>query len=147
MDSEVNAITGAGQTTVTQTLRFTAYSLYSDSKFLLCLLTGLRDLFSSLVSEAIGELTLAQLGCPPYLMAVILKGLRLNAGLATSLARIALDRELSMTTWLMHWDEGVYPNARRFEPERCMYKEGDGRWRRHLHHFQGDEDLLGHAVN
>jgi cytochrome P450 len=68
---------------------------------------------------------------------VITEGLRLSPGLATRLARIAPDRELvyddkwvtsagtsiSMTTLLMHWDESVYPDARRFEPERWIDKE------------------------
>lgn len=64
-------------------------------------------------------------------------GLRLSPGLATQLARIAPDRQLvyddkwvipagtpvSMTTLLMHWDEGVYPNVRKSKPERWMDKE------------------------
>ena len=137
MSDEVDTITGAGVETVAQTLRFTVYYLYSNPTLLLRLRTELRDLFSSLSPEAQGEPTLAQLEHLPYLTAVIMEGLRLSPGLATRLARIAPDRELiyngkwvvpagtpiSMTTLLMHWDEGVYPNARRFEPERWIDKK------------------------
>ena len=65
-----------------------------------------------------------------------MEGLRLSPGLATRLARIAPDRELvyndsvipagtpiSMTVLLLRWNESVYPNARKSEPERWMDKE------------------------
>lgn len=137
VSDEVDTITGAGLETVAQTLRFTIYYLYSNPTLLHRLRSELRNLFSSLGPEAQREPTLAQLERLPYLTAMIMEGLRLSPGLATRLARIAPDRELvydnkwvipagtpvSMTTLLMHWDESVYLDARRFEPERWMDKE------------------------
>ena len=137
VSDEVRTITGAGLETVAQTLRFTVYYLYSNPTLLHLLRTELQDLSSSLNHETQSEPTLAQLERLPYLTAVIMEGLRLNPGLATRLARIAPDRELvydgkwvipagtpvGMTTLLMHWDESVYPDARRFEPKRWMHKE------------------------
>ena len=137
VSDEVGTITGAGLETVAQTLRFTVYYLYSNPTLLRLLRTELQDLSSSLNHETKSEPTLAQLERLPYLTAVIMEGLRLSPGLATRLARIAPDRELvyddewvipagtpvGMTTLLMHWDESVYPDARRFEPKRWMDKE------------------------
>lgn len=137
VSDEVDTITGAGLETVAQSLRLTVFYLYSNPTLLHRVRTELRDLFSGLGPEAQGEPTLAQLERLPYLTAVIMEGLRLSPGLATRLARIAPDRELvyddkwvipagtpvSMTTLLMHWDESVYPEARKFEPERWIDKE------------------------
>ncbi|KAL2043494.1 hypothetical protein N7G274_003801 [Stereocaulon virgatum] len=137
VSDEVGTVAGAGIETVAQTLRSTIYHLYSNPTLLHRLRTELRDLSNSLNPEAQGEPALAQLESLPYLTAVIMEGLRLSPGLATRLARIAPDRQLvyddkwvvpagtpvSMTTLLMHWDEGLYPNARKFEPERWTDKE------------------------
>lgn len=137
VSDEVDTITGAGLETVSQTLRFIVYYVYNNPKILLRLRAELRSLSSSPGPDALDELKLAQLEQLPYLTAVIMEALRLSPGLATRLARIAPDRELiyddkwvipagtpvSMTTLLMHRDEGVYPNARVFEPERWMDKE------------------------
>ena len=62
---------------------------------------------------------------------MLIEGLRLSPGIATRMARIAPDRELvygewvipvrapvSMTTLLMHTDETLYADAKRFDPER-----------------------------
>ena len=138
VSDEVSTITGAGLETVAQTLRFTIYHLYTKPPLRHRLRTELQDLSSSLNHEPQSEPTLAQLERLPYLTAVIIESLRLSPGLATRLARIAPDRELvydgkwvipagtpiGMTTLLMHWDESVYPDARRFEPKRWMDKEG-----------------------
>ena len=137
VSDEVSTITGAGLETVAQTLRFTLYYLYTNPPLLHLLRTELQHLSNNLNHETQSEPTLAQLERLPYLTAVIMEGLRLSPGLATRLARIAPDRELvydghwvipagtpvGMTTLLMHWDENVYPDARRFEPERWMDKE------------------------
>lgn len=137
VSDEVDTITGAGLETVAQTLRFTVYYLYSNPTILQRLRTELRDMFNNVGPEGQNESNLAQLERLPYLTAVIMEGLRLSPGLATRLARIAPDRDLvydnkwvipagtpvSMTTLLMHWDESVYLDARKFEPERWMHKE------------------------
>ena len=136
VNDEVDTITGAGLETVAQTLRLIIYYLYTDSKLLHHLRAELREVLQSPGSDLRGEPTLTQLERLPYLTAVIMEGLRLSPGLATRLARIAPDRDLvyndsvipagtpiSMTVLLIHWDESVYPNARKFEPERWMDKD------------------------
>ena len=137
VSDEVSTITGAGLETVAQTLRSTLYYLYTNPPLLHLLRTELQHLSNNLNHETQSKPTLAQLERLPYLTAVITEGLRLSPGLATRLARIAPDRELvydgkwvipagtpiGMTTLLMHWDESVYPDARRFEPNRWMDQE------------------------
>ena len=137
VSDEVDTTTGAGLETVSQTLRFIVYYLYSNPTLLHRLRTELRELSSSLGPPAPAEPTLAQLERLPFLTAVITEGLRLSPGLATRLARISPDLELvyddkwvipagtpvSMTTLLMHRDEGVFADARTFEPERWMDTE------------------------
>ena len=134
VSDEVSTITGAGLETVAQTLRFTVYHLYSNPTLLHPLRTELHDLSITLNHDLQSEPTLAQLERLPYLTAVITEALRLSPGLATRLARIAPDRELvydskwvipagtpvGMTTLLMHRDESLYPDARKFEPKRWM---------------------------
>lgn len=134
VSDEVDTVTDAGLETVAQTLRFTVYYLYRDHTLFHRLRTELRDLSSSLNGEGQDEPTLAHLERLPYFTAVITEGLRMSPGLSTRLARIAPDRTLvygdkwvipagtpvSMTPLLMHWDERVYADARRFEPERWM---------------------------
>ena len=136
INDEVDTITGAGLETVAQTLRLIIYYLYTDAVLLHRLRAELRELLQSLGPGLQGEPMLTHLERLPYLTAVIMEGLRLSPGLATRLARIAPDRELlyndsvipagtpiSMTVLLIHLDESVYPNARKFEPERWMDKE------------------------
>ncbi|RYP84831.1 hypothetical protein DL769_001094 [Monosporascus sp. CRB-8-3] len=67
----------------------------------------------------------------PYLTAVLVEGMRLSPALGTRSQRIAPDRDLvysqwripagtpvGVTTLLMHMDEDLCPNPKRFEPQQ-----------------------------
>jgi cytochrome P450 len=69
----------------------------------------------------------------PYLTAVLYEGLRLSPSLATRMARVAPNRDLfyaqwripagtpvGMTTILMHLNEELDPDVKRFAPERWV---------------------------
>lgn len=129
INDEVGTVPGADIETVAQTLRLIIYYLYSDRKILSRLraeLTALSDIHSS---DA--EVPLKELEQLPYLTAVIMEGLRLSPDIATRMARIAPDRDfiydkwavpsgtpVGMTTLLMHHNEAVYKEDRKFSPER-----------------------------
>jgi cytochrome P450 len=134
INDEVGTITGAAFETTAQTLRVLLYYVYSDAEILRRLRAELTGLAAKAIdAEQAGvQLQLSLLERLPYLTAVLMEGLRLSPGIATRMARIAPDRELvygdewvipagtpvGMTTLLMHMDESLYPDPRRFDPER-----------------------------
>lgn len=86
------------------------------------------------------ELSSAQLDSPPelraleklpYLTGVLLEAMRLSPALATRLQRVAPDRDVVYKNWLIpvgtpigittldiHMDEELYPEPKRFNPDR-----------------------------
>ncbi|KAK8070433.1 trichodiene oxygenase [Apiospora hydei] len=132
---EVGTITRGGFETVANSLRMILYHIYADQEVLRRLrleLSGARrdKTTNNHASLDIGLGTIEQL---PYLTAVLMEGLRLSPGLSTRAQRIAPDRDLvydnrvipagtpiGMTTLLMHYDPALYPDPKRFDPERWM---------------------------
>ncbi|KAI0389058.1 cytochrome P450 [Xylariaceae sp. FL0594] len=129
---EVATVTGAGIETTASVLRLVCYHVFSDRQILRRLRTELAFATATSGVPGLGELRdLEQL---PFLTSVIMEGLRLSPGVATRLARIAPDRDLvyddkwripagtpvGMTVLLMHLDETLYPDPRRFDPDRWM---------------------------
>jgi hypothetical protein len=114
-------------------LRLLSYHVFSDPKILHGLLP---ELYSAGTSE-LGTIELRKTEQLPFLTAVSMEGLRLSPGVATRMARIAPDRDLSyrdwripagmpvgMTTILMRTDENSYPDPYPFRPERWL--DGSG---------------------
>ena len=137
---EVEMVNSAGMETIAQTLRWTCFHIYSNSKILHRMRDELSNVSSILASNAPSKEAqtslLAQLERLPYLTAVIKEGLRMSPGVATRLARIAPDRDISYNSWsipagtpvgmtvlLMHYSEEQYPDPYAFNPERWMSSE------------------------
>ncbi|KAI0469977.1 trichodiene oxygenase [Xylariaceae sp. FL0804] len=133
------AVSHAGLETVASVQRIILYYVYSNPPMLRRLRAELRDAAGGrLANEAARQYAVGPLGWSalqqlPYLTGVLYEALRLSPGLATRMARIAPDRELvydkyhipagtpvGMTALLMHWDENLYPDPKRFEPERWL---------------------------
>lgn len=91
INDEVGTITGAAFETAAQSIRTVLYHLYSDPEMLRRLraeVAGTRKVGESHINVSVLE----QL---PYLTGIIREGLRLSPGLATRLARVAPDLDLS----------------------------------------------------
>lgn len=95
INDEVGTITGAAFETAAQSIRTVLYHLYSNPE----MLQHLRSELASSQKEDNGQISLTVLENLPYLTSVIREGLRLSPGLATRLARIAPDRDISYGQW------------------------------------------------
>lgn len=128
---DMSTISGAGFETTASVLRMIIFHVYSDPE----ILEYLRDeLFSAATGLAsVSQLDLKALEKLPYLTSVLMEGLRLSPAIATRMARVAPDRDIvydklsipagtpvGMTTILVHMDESMYPEPRRFNPDRWM---------------------------
>ncbi|KAK7973454.1 hypothetical protein PG988_007588 [Apiospora saccharicola] len=126
---EVGTITRGGFETVANTVRMTLYHIYSNREVLHRLRSELADarVKNSNNHGSSPDLSLGTLEKLPYLTVILMEGLRLSPGLSTRAQRIAPDRDLvyegreppvGMTTLLMHTDPDLYPDPKRFDPER-----------------------------
>lgn len=131
INDETDTIVGAGLETVAAVIRLIVFYLYKDPKMVSRLRNDIQDAYNN--AGAVNELTTIQLEQIPYLIAVIMEGLRLNPGIATRMARIAPDRNLTYDTWvipqgtpvgmttlLMHLNPTIYENPTTFNPDRWM---------------------------
>jgi cytochrome P450 len=109
------------------------FYLLSQPETLKKLKAELRTVFRS-SSSPVKLATLEQL---PYLTGCVQEGIRLSYGVCTRLQRIALDETLvlndgkkdwfippgtpvGMTSVLIHHDESIFPDSRKFLPERWI---------------------------
>lgn len=123
---EVATVTSAGFETTANVLRLILFHIYANDD----ILRRLRKELSSLQPSETA--TLKQLEQLPYLTSIIKEGLRLSPGISSRMARIT-DQDLfynnwripagtpvGMTTILLHTDPKLYPDPRRFNPDRWM---------------------------
>ncbi|KAK7937318.1 cytochrome P450 [Apiospora aurea] len=129
---EVASITGAGFESTAAVMRVTLFHIYSSPAILGRLRRELRSSGYGSKGAYPADLDWTKLQQLPYLTGVLHEGLRLSPGLASRMARVAPDRDLfygdrwripagtpvGMTTILMHYDEQLYPEPKRFAPER-----------------------------
>ncbi|RYP22145.1 hypothetical protein DL767_009119 [Monosporascus sp. MG133] len=131
---DVSTTTGAGFETTASALRLIFFHIFSNAHILQRLraeLASIKARFAH-VSE-VEDLELKTLEQLPYLTSILMEGLRLSPAIATRMARVAPDRDIfyrewripagtpvGMTTILMHTDETIYPEPRRFNPDRWM---------------------------
>lgn len=129
--AEILVVLGAAMDTVAHTLRILIFWIYSKPEILQRLRQELKQ--NCLDDD---QFDLARLEQLPYLTAVITEGLRFNPGVTSRLARVAPDRDLvykdwvipaghpvSMSNYLMHMDESIYPQPGVFDPERWVDPE------------------------
>lgn len=122
---DVSTITGAGFETTASALRLIIFHVYANPN----ILHRLRDELAG-ASDTLEWKVLEQL---PYLTATLMEGLRLSPAIASRMARVAPDRDLSYEKWkipagtpvgmtlvLMHSEESIYPDPYRFNPDRWM---------------------------
>ncbi|KAI0428311.1 cytochrome P450 [Xylaria sp. FL1042] len=125
---DVSTITGAGFETTAGALRVALFHVFDNQE----ILQRLRAELATIDSRDLK--VLEQL---PYLKAVLMEGLRISPALGTRMARIAPDRDLlykhwripagtpvGMTLVLLHIDETLYPDPRRFDPDRWLSPDG-----------------------
>ncbi|OTB06228.1 hypothetical protein M426DRAFT_72312 [Hypoxylon sp. CI-4A] len=125
---DVATIIGTGFKTIAGALRVALFHIFNN-----------EDIFERLRTElvAVDATNLKVLEQLPYLKAVLIEGLRISPALGTRLARIAPDRDLVYNKWripagtpvgmtlvLLHADETLYPDPRRFDPDRWMDLDG-----------------------
>jgi cytochrome P450 len=129
-----------GQTVVIAGTLTTAWALCVAVFYLLMQPSALQKLKAELQTVLKGpssSATLASLEKLPYLTGCVQECIRLSYGVSTRLARIAPDEALvfsdgakdwvippgtpvSMTSALLHHEESIFPNSRKFEPERWI---------------------------
>jgi cytochrome P450 len=130
----------AGFDTTSRTLTVIFYHLFTKAHLRARVLEELRTLMPTPDSPLP---TVAQLEQLPYLTCVIHEGTRLAHGVAGRLVRIAPEEDLvyhssdgrnyaiprgatfGQSSYLVHTDETIYPNAHEFNPDR--YWSGDGK--------------------
>jgi len=125
---EIATVTGAGYETTASTLRLILYHVYANDD----ILQRLRKEIVSISTQSPEPFVLRELEQLPYLTAVLTEGLRLSPAIATRAARIT-DKDLfykdwripagtpvGMTTLLMHMDEKLYSDPKRFNPDRWI---------------------------
>ncbi|KAJ2987207.1 hypothetical protein NUW58_g4632 [Xylaria curta] len=125
---DVSSITGAGFETTAGALRVALFHVFDNQE----ILQRLRAELSTVDTRNLK--VFEQL---PYLRAVLMEGLRISPALGTRMARIAPDRDLLYGNWripagtpvgmtlvLLHVDENMYPEPRRFNPDRWLNTDG-----------------------
>ncbi|KAI2776210.1 cytochrome P450 [Daldinia loculata] len=128
---DVTTITGAGFETTASVLRVVLFHVFNDTE----ILQRIRAELASINADP-SEVELKTLEQLPYLTSTLMEGLRLSPAIATRMARISPDKDLFYGSWripagtpigmtliLMHTDDTLYPNPKRFNPDRWMDPE------------------------
>lgn len=142
LSDDAQMLVMAGTLTTSATLELIMFWLLSQPATLQKLKEELTAAIPNL--EAVGSIPLPTLEGLPYLTAVIKEGLRLSYGVSCRLARIDPDNAIIFTDkdtgkkWvipagtpvgstsvLIHHDENIFPDSKKFSPERWL--DGKGR--------------------
>lgn len=134
---EVVTLTSAAMETTAHSMRLTIYHLFKNPDVLRRLREELASSGVDLSGPETGSLNLAALEALPYFTAVLMEGLRISTPVTSRLQRVAPDRDLQfrqyripsgtpvgMTILLMHQDENLYPEPKKFRPDRWLNSDG-----------------------
>ena len=131
---EAQSLIGAGTLTSTHMLSITTYHILANPPILHKLVEELEEAIPDIAPPCPLQ-TLEQL---PYLSAVISEGLRVSYGTVHRLQRVHPDNALIFRDWIippgtpvsmsslsMHDDQSIFPEPRKFDPERWLGPERD----------------------
>lgn len=134
LGQEAISLIGAGGITTQHTLQTMTYHILANPPVVARLTAELKQAMPDPNIPA----SLQQLQHLPYLSAVISEGLRLSYGISHRMERSYPDRafkygdyvlppntSVSMTTMLIHDDPSIFPEPRKFIPERWLDSEQD----------------------
>lgn len=126
-------VTGAGFETVAAVLRLIMFHIYHTPAILHRLRAELTSAATAAQTQPLDLRVLEQL---PYLTAILTEGLRLSPAIGTRMARVSRNADIfyndwrippgtavGMTTVLIHLDDTLYPDPKRFDPDRWL--DGD----------------------
>ncbi|KAL4776899.1 cytochrome P450 [Aspergillus nidulans var. acristatus] len=129
LSSEAQNILGAASDTTGNTLTIAAYNVVRNPDIYARLSAEIKEAFPN----PKGHLEFVALEKLPYLTAVIKEGLRLSFGVPGRLPRVVPPpgaefngyhvppgTVVSMSSWIMHHNEDIYPDAERFNPDRWL---------------------------
>ncbi|KAL4782495.1 cytochrome P450 [Aspergillus varians] len=129
LSDEAHAVLGAAADTTGNALTIAAYNVVRNPDIYARVSTELKNTFSD-PGSSMDFVTLERL---PYLTGVIKEGLRLSFGVPGRLPRVVPSSGaafngyhvppgtvVSMSTWMMHHNENLFPDAERFNPERWL---------------------------
>lgn len=122
INDEVGTITGAAFETAAQSIRTILYHIYSDPN----ILHRLRAELADAKRGNDGSISVATLEQLPYLTGIVREGLRLSPGLATRLARVAPDRDLTYGQWSIPAGTPVGMTGMSYSPrqkEKCDFQK------------------------
>ena len=129
---EAQSLIGAGTLTSTHMLSITTYHILANPPILSKLLEELEEVIHDIAISCPLQ-TLEQLA---YLSAVVLEGLRVSYGSVHRLQRVHPDNALNFQDWIippgtpvsmssisMHDDPSIFPEPRKFDPQRWIGPE------------------------
>ena len=129
LGGEAVAFISAGTDTVSHTLHQLTWFLSQPGNA--HVLQKLRQELRTVQPDPLNPAPLKSLEQLPYLTAVLLEGLRLSVGVASRLQRVAPDRPIRYQDWvippgtpvsiiqaLVHFNEDIFPEPDKFDPER-----------------------------
>lgn len=149
---EAQSLIGAGTLTSTHMLSITTYHILANTPVLSKLLEELEEAIPDIATPCPLQI-LEQL---PYLSAVVLEGLRVSYGSVHRLQRVHPDNVLKFQDWIippgtpvsmssisMHDDPSIFPEPRKFGPQRWIGPDRDIRQKYLFNFGRGARQCVG----
>lgn len=156
MTGEFIGVLSAGTFTTARTLVTLIYYILADPEVEARLREAVREPMRGYPEQVPRWLDLEKI---PFLAAVIKEGLRISPGTLRRVVRCAPDVELvygkykipkntptSMSAYMSHWDETVYPDPSSFKPDRWMGDYDKQMDRSFIPFSKGSRMCLGYSL-